>query len=149
MQNDRYVVMKLISGEEILSHLVYEDDYEVRVLFPMATRTVARITARGETENIVLSPYTYFSADDEFTFQKQHLIFLKDMDPKHEIDYNTAIDEFIALSAAKAQPYDPDELKNLTEKLQNMFKDRLNKEETFEDIEELPSIRIDSSKTIH
>jgi hypothetical protein len=71
------------------------------------------------------------------------------MDPKHEIDYNTAIDEFIALSAAKAQPYDPDELKNLTEKLQNMFKDRLNKEETFEDIEELPSIRIDSSKTIH
>ena len=149
MQNDRYVVMKLISGEEILSHLVYEDDYEVRVLFPMTTRTIARHTTHGETENIVLSPYTYFSADDEFTFQKQHLIFLKDMDPKHEIDYNTAIDEFIAMTAAKAQPYDPDELKNLTEKLQNMFKDRLPKEENYEDIDELPSIRIDSSKTIH
>jgi hypothetical protein len=71
------------------------------------------------------------------------------MDPKHEIDYNTAIDEFIAMTAAKAQPYDPDELKNLTEKLQNMFKDRLPKEDNFDDIEELPSIRIDSSKTIH
>lgn len=145
MQNDRYVVIKLITGEEILSHLVHEDDYEIRVLFPMLTRLVNTMTANGAKENIVLSPYTYFSSDDEFTFQKQHLIFLKDMDPKHEVDYNTAIDEFIALSAAKAQPYDPDELKKLTEKLQNLFKDNL----IDDDIEELPSIRVDSSKTIH
>lgn len=145
MQNDRYVVIKLITGEEILSHLVHEDDYEIRVLFPMLTRLVNTMTTNGAKENIVLSPYTYFSADDEFTFQKQHLIFLKDMDPKHEVDYNTAIDEFIALSAAKAQPYDPDELKKLTEKLQNLFKDNL----IDDDIEELPSIRVDSSKTIH
>jgi hypothetical protein len=145
MQNDRYVVIKLITGEEILCHLVHEDDYEIRVLFPMLTRLVNTMTLNGAKENIVLSPYTYFSADDEFTFQKQHLIFLKDMDPKHEVDYNTAIDEFIALSAAKAQPYDPDELKKLTEKLQNLFKDNLIDDE----IEELPSIRVDSSKTIH
>jgi hypothetical protein len=30
-----------------------------------------------------------------------------------------------------------------------LFKDRLPKEDNFDDIEELPSIRIDSSKTIH
>jgi hypothetical protein len=149
MQNDRYVVIKLITGEEILSHLVHEDDYEIRVLFPMLTRLVNTMTLNGAKENIVLSPYTYFAADDEFTFQKQHLVFLKDMDPRHEIDYNTAIDEFIALSAATAPEYDPEELKKLTDKLQNMFKDRLTKDETFEDIEELPSIRIDSSKIIH
>lgn len=149
MQNDRYVVIKLITGEEILSHLVHEDDYEIRVLFPMLTRLVNTMTLNGAKENIVLSPYTYFSADDEFTFQKQHLVFLKDMDPKHESDYNTAIDEFIALSAAKVPDYDPDELKKLTDKLQNLFKDRLNSDDNFDDIEELPSIRVDSSKTIH
>lgn len=149
MQNDRYIVMKLITGEEIISHLVHEDDYEIRVLFPMLTRLVNTMTSNGVKENIVLSPYTYFSADDEFTFQRQHLIFLKDLDPKHETDYNTAIDEFIALSAEQAPSYDPDELKKLTEKLQNLFRDRLNNEDNFDDIEELPSIRVDSSKTIH
>jgi len=149
MQADSYIVMKLITGEEIISHLVHEDDYEIRVLFPMLTRLINTATALGVKENIVLSPYTYFSADDEFTFQKQHLIFLKDLDPRHEADYNTAIDEFIAISTQQAPTYDPDELKKLTDKLQSMFRDRLSDENSFEDIEELPSIRVDSSKTIH
>lgn len=146
MQGDRYITMKLVSGEEIVSHLVHEDDYEIRVLFPMIVKLVPRMTSVGPVEQLVLAPYTYMSADDEFTFNKHQIIVLKDLDPNREDDYNRAIDDFIETTSAMKKPHDPEEVKKLTDKLQKMFGDYLSSDE---DLEELPSITVDSSKTIH
>jgi hypothetical protein len=145
MQNDRYIVFKLISAEELVAHCIHEDDYEIRVLFPMAVRRVAR--HGGMAESIVLSPYTYFSAEDEYTFQKSQIIFIKDMDQKYEAEYNRSIDDFVGSSQESPAPYNPDELQQLTEKLQNMFRDKVKTDEDL--LDELPMVTVEISKTIH
>lgn len=145
MQNDRYIVFKLVSAEEIVAHCIGEDDYEIKVLFPMAVRRVPR--HGGMAESIVLSPYTYFSAEDEYTFQKSQIIFIKDMDQKYEAEYNRSIDDFVATNSSTPQPYNPDELQELTDKLQNLFRDKIKTDEDL--IEELPVVTLDISKTIH
>ena len=145
MPGDKYIVMKLSTGEEIVAHMIQEDDYEIKVLFPMIVKHVQRVGPMGRSfEQIALSPYTYFAADDEYTFHKHQIIFIKDLDPKYEGEYNHAIDDFIGLNAETPQSYNPNEMKELAEKLQNMFR-----RDEFD--EELPeSIVIpDTSKTIH
>jgi len=145
MHTDRYVVFKLVSAEEIVAHLIGEDDYQISVLFPMA---VKRFPIRGPNgqmaESITLQPYTYFSADDEYAFQKNQVIFMKDLDARYEEEYNRAIDDFVGQNTQTPIPYDPNELQDLTDKLQRMFRDKLG-----EDLEDLPPINIDGNKTLH
>jgi hypothetical protein len=145
MQNDRYIVFKLISAEELVAHCIHEDDYEIKVLFPMAVRRVAR--HGGMAESIVLSPYTYFSAEDEYTFQRSQIIFIKDLDSKYEAEYNRSIDDFVGSNAENQEPYNPAELQELTDKLQNLFRDRVKSDEDL--IDELPVVTVDIPKTIH
>jgi hypothetical protein len=145
MEANRYVVMKLVSGEEILGHLTSEDDYDIRVLFPMIVKHVNRNIQGRLMESIVLGPWTHFSAEDEFTFNKQHLIFLKDLDERYIDEYNRSVDESLG-NIPDPEPYNPEELKQLTDKLSNLFRDRL-KEDLEEDLE--PKIVLDISKTIH
>ena len=145
MPGDKYIVMKLATGEEVVAHMIKEDDYEISVLFPMIVKQIQRVGPMGRAfEQIVLSPYTYFAADDEYTFHKHQIIFVKDLDPKYEAEYNHAIDDFVGLNAQALIQNNPEEMRDLAEKLQNLFR-------RDEDFEELPeSILIpDTSKTIH
>lgn len=147
MQNDRYVVLKLVSSEEIVAHCIHEDDYEIRVLFPMLVRKMPRVLVTGQVgESITLAPYTYFSAEDEYTFQRNQIIFLKNLDARFEDEYNKAIDDFVDQNAEGQAPYNPQEMQQLAEKLQTMFGDKLREEEEADD---LPTILVDISKTIH
>lgn len=147
MQNDRYVVVKLTSAEEIVAHLIHEDDYDIRVLFPMLVKKVPRVMNNGQIgESITLAPYTYFSADDEYTFQRNQIIFLKDLDPQYEKEYNQAIDDFVNVHTPNPEPYDPEEIAKLTEKLNNLFREHVKSDE---ELEELPKIVLNPSKTIH
>ena len=145
MLGDKYIVMKLATGEEVVAHMIKEDDYEICVLFPMIVKQIQRIGPMGRAfEQIMLSPYTYFAADDEYTFHKHQIIFIKDLDPKYEAEYNHAIDDFIGLNSQQQAPTNVEDVKALAEKLQNMFR----REEDFDELPE--SIVIpDTPKTIH
>ena len=140
MHVDRYVVLKLISSEEIVTHCIGEDDYQISVLFPMVVKRFPIRSPAGQlAESITLQPYTYFSADDEYTFQKNQIIFMKDLDSKYEAEYNRAIDDFVGMTAENPLAYDPNELQDLTDKLQRMFRDKI----VESDVEDLPSIYFD------
>ena len=141
---DKYVVIKLTSGEEVLGTLVKEDDYEIKIQFPMIVKHISRIMAGYPTESIVLGAYSHFCADDEFTFSRHHIIVLKDMDPRYVDEYHRSVDDFIGANTPSPKAYNPDELQELANKLQNMFRDNL------ETVDELPeSFQIEGTKTIH
>jgi hypothetical protein len=146
MTSNRYIVIKLISSEEIVAHLIDEDDYQVKVLFPMIVKHHAMLTQRGPAESIVMAPYTYFASDDEYAFQRNQIIFIKDLDDKYQDEYNRAVDDFIALhSETPEPPPSVEELQQLTDKLNNLFRNRIEED----NIDDLPSIHVDASKTIH
>lgn len=141
---DNYIVIKLTSGEEIVANLIKEDDYEIKVLFPMLVKYIPRMVQGRLAETITLAPFTYFAADDEFTFPKHYIIFQKEMNPKYLDAYNQAVDDFIAEPQISGAP-DPqrvEDIKALAEKIQSIF----GKSEEFE--EESILVNTDS-KTIH
>ena len=142
---DKYVVIKLVSGEEILTQLITEDDYEVRCMFPMVVKHVPRSIHGQVMDSIVLGAWTHFSASDEYTFTKQHVLFIQDMDPRFIDEYHKSVDDFLGHATTLPQEaYNPNEMKELAEKLQNMFR-----REEYE--EELPDVMVisDTSKLIH
>jgi hypothetical protein len=143
---DRYVVIKLTSGEEVLGTLVKEDDHELKIQFPMVVKHVQRILGGMPVESIVLGAFSHFCADDEFTFSKQHVIILKDMDPRYIDEYHHSVDDFIGASTPSPQAYNPNEVQELTDKLKNLFRDKF--EET-DDYPDVISLNIEGNKTLH
>lgn len=141
---DKYVVVKLISGEEIIGQMVKEDDYDIKIQFPMVVKHISRVLGGYPVESIVLGTYSHFCADDEFTFNKQHIIVLKDLDPRYVEEYHKSVDDFLG-QAQPPQPYDPNELKELSDKLKSMFRDHIDED----DLPETLSINIDGNKTLH
>jgi hypothetical protein len=139
---DKHIVVKLISGEELVCTYLNEDDYQINVLFPMIVKQIPRQFEGRLMESISLAPYTYFASDDEFSFQKNQIIFIKEMNPTHLNSYNNAIEDFVG--TANAEPASVEELKELTDKLSNMFKDKVKQEEFDDSI-----LVLDQSKLIH
>jgi len=147
MHLDRYIVFKLVSSEELVAHCIGEDDYQISVLFPMIVKRFPLRSPTGQlAESITLQPYTYFAVDDEYAFQKYQIIFIKDLDSRYEAEYNRAIDDFVGMTAENPLAYDPNELQDLTDKLQRMFRDKISESD---DIEDLPPIHLDGTKTLH
>ena len=142
---DNYIVVKLSSGEEIVANLVKEDDYEIKVLFPMLVKYIPRMVQGRLAETITLAPFTYFAADDEFTFAKHYIIFQKEMNPKYLDAYNQAVDDFIAEPqiAGTPDPQRAEDIKALADKIQSIF----GREEEFDDVD--PILVNTDSKTIH
>ena len=143
---DRYVVIKLISGEELIGTLVKEDDYDIKIQFPMMVKKVNRLLGDMPVESIVLGTYSHFCADDEFTFNKQHIIILKDMDPRYIDEYHRSVDDFIGASTPEPQAYNSNEVQQLTDKLKNLFREQLNEDEEYP---EIISLNINGNKTLH
>jgi len=143
---DRYVVIKLISGEELIGTLVKEDDYDIKIQFPMMVKKVNRLLGDMPVESIVLGTYSHFCADDEFTFNKQHIIVLKEMDPRYIEEYHRSVDDFIGASSPEPETYNPNEVQQLTDKLKSMFRDQLSEDEEYP---ETLSLNINSNKTLH
>lgn len=140
---DKYVVIKLTSGEEILGTLVKEDDYEVKIQFPMVVKHVSRLINGYPAESLVLGAYSHFCSDDEFVFSKHHVVVLKDMNPRYIDEYHRSVDDFLG-QVSPPPSYNPQELQDLSNKLQNMFRDNL------EAPDELPEVfHIEGTKTIH
>lgn len=143
---DNFKVFKLVSGEEIVANMVDESDYEVMLFFPMVVKTVPRIEGTRFMETIMLSPISYLSGEDVYTIQKNHIMFTQPMDPQYEEQYRLSIDA--ALESLSSKPeHNENEVKELAEKLKNIFKAHIEYEDTEDMIE---SIVIDNpSKLLH
>ena len=130
MNEEKYVVLKMITGEEVVAQLINENDYDIYVMFPMIVKHLTRNIAGRLVESVMLGPYTHFAADDEFVFNKHQLIFHKPLDERYLPEYNQAVDDFVQGSNGVQEPLpNPEELKELTEKLSNLFRDRLEDDE--------------------
>ncbi len=76
--NELYVVMKLVSGENVMAVLKSEDEDFIEVESPMCIRTIPVIeTGR---EHITASPLCQFSEDStSYVLDKKNLMFVKKM----------------------------------------------------------------------
>lgn len=76
--NELYVVMKLVSGENVLAVLKSEDENYVEVESPMCIRTIP-VLETGR-EHITASPLCQFAEDSSsYILDKKNLMFVKKM----------------------------------------------------------------------
>jgi len=73
--NELYVVVKLVSGEQIMAVLKAEDENYIQIESPM---TIRMITIPEENkEHITAHPYCHFSEESEFVLPKNQVMFVK------------------------------------------------------------------------
>lgn len=76
--NELYVVMKLVSGENVMAVLKKEDEDFIEVESPMCIRTIP-VLETGR-EHITASPLCQFAADSSsYILDKKNLMFIKKM----------------------------------------------------------------------
>ena len=70
-----FVVIKLTTGEQIMSALNAEDDIFVELLHPMTIRTIPNVQAGRE--HITCAPFCVFSNDNTYVLDKKNVMFIK------------------------------------------------------------------------
>lgn len=75
--NELYVVMKLVSGENVMAVLTKEDDEFIEVESPMCIRTIP-VLETGR-EHITASPLCQFAEKTPYILDKKNLMFVKKM----------------------------------------------------------------------
>lgn len=70
-----YVVVKLVSGEQLMADLSSESESTLNLLNPMLIRT----RELEDGESITAIPYCQFSSDKMFNILKTHILYTKQM----------------------------------------------------------------------
>lgn len=73
-----YVVVKLVSGEQLMADLSSESEFTLNLLNPMLIKT----RELEDGESITAIPYCQFSSDKMFNILKTHIMYTKQM---HEV----------------------------------------------------------------
>ena len=74
-EKDVYVVIKLVSGEQVMAILEEEDEHIVQLCHPMTIRNIP-IVGQGR-EHITAHPFCQFTDDKFFLIEKKNVIFIK------------------------------------------------------------------------
>lgn len=143
---DKYVVLKLVSSEELICTQIEETEFDIKVLFPMIVKYMPKLTEGRILESVTMAPYTYFAADDQFTFQKNQIIFCKDLSERQVANYKLAIDDFVA-NTVLDEPQNVNDLKQALDRIAEVFGDQIENMKLEEEVES-DSIFIDNNNKI-
>lgn len=147
MNSPQYAVLKLINGDELLCTFVGEDETHILVLFPMLVKAMPKLKEGRVLEAISLAPYTHFAADDEYTFAKSQVVFIKNLSERYYDTYKVAVEDFLT-GIDPTGPTTAEELRDALNEMSNIFGDQVSYEDN--QTEETDSIFIDdNSKSIH
>lgn len=73
--NEFYVVVRLVSGEQIMCALQQEDDEYIQLLHPMVVRTIPNFETGKE--HITAAPFCAFTEEESFVLNKKNILFIK------------------------------------------------------------------------
>lgn len=75
--NELFVVLKLVSGEQVMAVLCSEDEDYIEIEFPMCIKTIAVL--EQNKEHITAAPLCQFSDDVNYVLDKKDVMFVKKM----------------------------------------------------------------------
>ena len=75
--NELFVILKLVSGEQVMAVLRSEDDSYIEIESPMCIRTIPIIET--QKEHITAHPLCQFSDEVKYVLDKKDVMFVKKM----------------------------------------------------------------------
>lgn len=77
--NEHFVIVKLVSGEQLMAVLEHETERDFHLVYPMSVRTIPSIIEGAAKEHVTCSPYYQFADDAHISINKQHVIYCKNL----------------------------------------------------------------------
>lgn len=77
--DELFVIIKMVSGENVMASLMAEDADYVQFEYPILIRMMQ--TDLPNRESIAATPYCQFSSDTKFTIAKRNIMFIKKLHP--------------------------------------------------------------------
>lgn len=75
MNQNNFVVIKLISGETVMASFEGEDEKFIKVEKPVQIKTI--VIPGLNREQVTAAPYCQFSSSTSFVLEKSHIIYVK------------------------------------------------------------------------
>ena len=91
--NENVVVVKLVSGEQVMATLTNEDADTIQLHYPMVIKMIPFIQDDQAHEHVTAAPLCQFSDDNNYVIEKAKILFVKKL---HEVlipHYNRIVDE--------------------------------------------------------
>jgi hypothetical protein len=117
-EDDVCVVIKLITGEQLMAIFEGEDEKFVKIDYPITIRTT--IIPELNKESVTAAPYCPFSETTSFVLEKSHIVYIKKMHKQFIANYKSFLksyDEIVFHKAPSADDFDEegfDDLEELT-----------------------------------
>lgn len=143
--NEYYVVVKLVSGEQIMATLVNEDEYtiEIKNALSIKIRTISEETR--QFESISVAPFCQFTDDPNFVLDKSIIIYVKELSESLVSKYEDLIESEFKVNIGA--PTDVDDLVSKINKVAEKLKDGGVFVDNFEE-EDIPPFLISGTDTI-
>jgi len=77
--NEHFVIIKLVSGEQVMAVLENETDENIQISSPLLLRLFPIIGAEHGSEHVTATPYCKFADDSNLTLNKRNIIFVKNL----------------------------------------------------------------------
>jgi hypothetical protein len=91
--NENFVIVKLVSGEQVMATLTNEDANTIQLHYPMVIKMIPFIQDDQAHEHVTAAPLCQFSDDNNYIIEKTNILFVKKL---HEVlipHYNRIVDE--------------------------------------------------------
>ncbi len=145
-----YVVVKLVSGEEVMAMLENEDESYIELYNPITIRTIP-IIEEGR-EHVLTTPLCQFTEDESFVISKKHVLYIKQLKAAMIPHYHKVLQSYA--KAENFRPVDAFDGEDISEEealkriamLAEVFGDQLESE--LEEKEEKPTL-LEGNDTIH
>lgn len=77
--NEHFVIIKLVSGEQVMAVLENETDENIKISSPLLLRLFPVIGAETGQEHVTATPYCKFAEDSNITLNKRNILFVKNL----------------------------------------------------------------------
>ena len=92
-----YVVLKLISGEQLFARLLNETEDGVVILNPIHIKMIPIMHNGDLVEKAVLSSFGQFTEDKQFVLDRKNVIFCKDLHHKMIPFYRRSVKQLVQI----------------------------------------------------
>jgi hypothetical protein len=91
--NEQFVILKLVSGEQVMATLTNEDDIFIELDKPMVIRMIPFMERGKAHEHVTAVPLCQFASDTNFKILKRNVMFVKKLHKVLIPHYNRIVSE--------------------------------------------------------
>lgn len=143
--SEYYVVVKLVSGEQVMATLVNEDEYTIEIKNALTIKLRLVTDGDRQFESITVVPFCQFTDDPNFVLDKSIIVYVKELSESLAPKYEDLIESEFKVNLGA--PTDVDDLVSKINDMSQKLKDNGVFVDNFEE-DDLPPFLVNGTDTI-